>query len=146
MEHLTLIAIERRNRETASVYEVKMTQRSSEFANRTETGARGSVGGSARMAVDGARRVFGQYAARAEGGRGDIPGLLRIRWRGLSAGETPHGSRIYRCPSEGRQEARDDTALCRNDLARAYGRPSPQSLFKRSRPVGIKEDGSRNLR
>jgi hypothetical protein len=70
-----------------------------------------AVGGVARMGVDGAGRLLRQYAARAEGGRRDILGVLRIRWRGLSAGEAPHRSRIYRCPSEGRQEARDDTAL-----------------------------------
>src|SRR3984957_3198559 len=98
------------------------------------------------MAGDGAGRVLGQYAARAEVGRGDIPGVLRIGWRGVSAGESPHRARIHRFPSEGRQEAGDDTALHRDDLACTYGRPSTQSLFKRSRAVGTKEDGTRNLR
>src|ERR1700722_2914281 len=98
------------------------------------------------MAGDGAGRVLGQYAARAEVGRGDIPGVLRIGGRAFSAGESPHRARIYRCPSEGRQEAGDDTALYRNDLTRTYGRASAQSLFQRSRSVGIEEDGTRNLR
>ena len=70
------------------------------------------------MAGDGAGRLLGQYAARAEVGRGDLPGVSRVRGRGLSARESAHRSRIYRCPSEGREEAGDDTALHRDDLAR----------------------------
>jgi hypothetical protein len=98
------------------------------------------------MAGDGAARLLRQYAACPEGGWRDIPGVLRIGWRCLSAGESPHRSRIYRFPSEGRQEAGDDTALCRDDLARAYRRPSTQSLLKRSRAIGIEENGTRNVR
>src|ERR1700722_15409189 len=97
------------------------------------------------MAGDGAGRLLGQYAARAEVGRGDLSGVLRIGGRALSARESAHRARIYRGPSEGRQEAGDDTALHRDDLARTYGRASTQSLFQRSRPVGIEEDGTRNV-
>src|SRR3984957_4768470 len=98
------------------------------------------------MAGDGAGRLLGQYAARAEVGRGDFPGVLRIGGRALSARESSHRARIYRCPSEGRQEAGDDRALHPVDLSGPYGWPSPQSLLERSRAIGIKEDGAGDLR
>jgi hypothetical protein len=91
------------------------------------------------MAGDGAGRLLGQYAARAEVGRGDLPGVLRIRGRAVSAGESSHRARIYRRPGEGRQEACDDRALHRDDLSGPYGGPSPQSLLERSGAIGIEE-------
>jgi integrase len=98
------------------------------------------------MAGDGAGRLLGQHAAGPEVRWGDIPGVLRIGGRALSARESAHRARIHWCPSEGRQEAGDDRALYRDDLARAYGRASTQSLLERSGAIGIEENGSRNLR
>ena len=85
------------------------------------------------MAGDGAGRLLGQYAARAEGGRGDIPGVLRIGGRAVSAGESAHRARIYRCPSEGRQEARDDTSAT-SRRSRAYIRPRIYTIPAPAKP------------
>jgi len=93
------------------------------------------------VAGDGGRRVFGQYVACAEGGRRDLPGLLRIARRALPAGSSEDDPRVHRGSREGRQEARYDKTLRGDDLARAYGRPFVESLLKRSRAIGIKKMG-----
>ena len=98
------------------------------------------------MAGDGRGRVFGEYAACPEGRWRDLPGVLRGARRGVSAGGSEDRPRVHRESRDGWQETRDDQALRGDDLARAYGRTLTQSLFQRSRAVGIEEDGTGNFR
>src|ERR1700729_3545883 len=97
------------------------------------------------MASNGGGRVLGQYAACPEGGRRDLPSLLRSARRALPAGRSKDDPRVHRGSREGREEARYDKTLRGDDLARAYGRPFIESLLKRSRALGIKKNGARDL-
>src|ERR1700733_15657449 len=64
-------------------------------ANDRATGSEGA-GTTARMAGDGRGGVFGEHAAGAEGGRGDIPGVLRGARRVVSPGGSDDHPRVYR--------------------------------------------------
>jgi hypothetical protein len=82
------------------------------------------------MAGDGGGGLLGQYAACAEGGRRDLPGLLRIAWRAVLAGRSEDDPGVHRGSRQGRQEARIDKTLRGNDLARAQGCGSLESVLE----------------
>jgi hypothetical protein len=104
-----------------------------------------AVGAPAGMAGDGGRRLLGEHPAGAEGGRGDLPGVLRGARRVVSAGGPEDHPRLHRARSEGGQEAGDGAAVHRDDRARAHGGGVTESLFRRSGALGAKKDGPGDL-
>ena len=90
----------------------------------------GPLAALARMAGDGGGRLFAEYAPRPKGGWRDLPGVLRITGRAVSAGGSEDHPRVHRGSSQGGQEARDGEALCGDDRARAYRGGLIESLLE----------------